>query len=247
MEMRKVIIAAMLSVAIAPAMHSMDFYDAGQTEPLFRLGVRIGANSSNLTNDYASSIPDMAFSDTKWKVGFNVGAVMDINIRNSFALQPGFFFQTRSNEYHYVKMDSEGDELSYYYGRRHSNYFQIPVLLSFRMGVSSILQLQVDFGPYFAFGLGDGTDKYSVYSTETETEEVNVGQYQYKKNYFGDEGSVNSYDWGLKMGLGLVMMGHYYVGVHYELGCRNVLKPIDGISGVSGHNRAWDFCLGYNF
>ena len=82
--------------------------------------------------------------------------------------------------------------------------------------MAELAQVQIDFGPYFAWGFG-GANKYTVYGTsDTEPTAPQVIGRDFKSDCFGDKGMVQTYDWGLKMGLGVLVMQHYYIGAHYH-------------------------------
>ena len=57
-------------------------------------------------------------------------------------------------------------------------------------------------------------------------------------------------DFGIKMGTGLQVLGHYYVGAHYLAGCIDAWKD-RSIGNVTktygGVTKAWVFTLGYDF
>ena len=221
--------------------------DTSNTDRPFNIGVRVGANTSNLSNNMLNVVPGIHSSSVDWKAGFVGGVVVDIKMRNFFALQPGFFFETRSDSFQRVKVtDGDVTHMEIVDGDRSSSYFKIPILASFRFMIGSNVEWQIEAGPYFSFGLG-GSEKYSLL-TAGEPDNGSL----YKRPLFGDKGFVKPYDWGFKMGTGLVLMEHWYVGIHYEAGCRNVLKPNAHASNtsfpdLSGHNKAWDFTIGYNF
>ncbi|MDE7396783.1 MAG: hypothetical protein K2M98_03550, partial [Muribaculum sp.] len=46
------------------------------------------------------------------------------------------------------------ETLNAYEGRQYCNVLQIPVLFSFRVGIAEIAQIQLDCGPYYAWGFG---------------------------------------------------------------------------------------------
>lgn len=246
--MKKILISLLfLSTLFQPVAHAFDFLDAGLPDRLFVLGVRAGVNTSNLSDNYSSSIQDMRWTHNQWKAGMSMGLVCDINIRNFLTLQPGFFFQRRNHDYKYMLTNDNADYITYYEGNRSSTYFQIPILASVRTKINEYIQWQVDFGPYFLYGLG-GDDKYECLSIQMLSELERVQSFTNKKDYFGDDGAVKDYDWGFKIGTGLVILEHYYVGVHYEAGCRNVFKAVeDSRKKYSGYNKAWQFTVGYNF
>jgi hypothetical protein len=111
------------------------------------------------------------------------------------------------------------------------------------MGVADLAQVQFDLGPYFSTGFG-GSFKYTL-TQENNGAVVNT---KTKNDYFGDTGLANRYDWGIKLGVGMAVMRSYYIGVHYNMGCRNVLKDrADAQKTPSGHNKMWSFEVGYNF
>ena len=83
--------------------------------------------------------------------------------------------------------------------------------------------------PYFNFGLS-GSDK--------GTQEIGTALREYSDGYFDNR---KKFDFGFKMGTGLQVFDHYYLGIHYEAGACKVWKH------YNGHNKAWSFTLGYNF
>lgn len=213
----------------------------------FNIGVRVGLNTSNLSSNKLDLVPDMASSSVDWKAGFTGGVVVDVMLRNFFSLQPGFFFETRSCSFQHIENPEGATSVNVVEGSRSSSYFKIPLLASFRVLLSDDVEWQLDFGPYFSFGIG-GNEKYST----LEPGNPSARPVSYKRPMFGDNGFVRSYDWGFKMGMGLNLFSHYYVGVHYEAGCRNVLLPnaytgSPVLYGLKGRNKGWDFTIGYNF
>ncbi len=265
--MKKILcsLAVMIAAAV-PAMQAITL-DTGNPEKPFAFGVRVGANCSNLSGNYSVAFPEVTSYNSRWGAGLELGAVFELNIKKYLVLQPGFFFQTRSNDYQMVSIgvDEKKTSIENRDGGYTSTYFKIPIIMSFRLALSSDLEWQVDFGPYFQFGLG-GSEKYDVYSisaTENlalvpvspENSSNVVTNYsvkfdngRYKRDYFANSGFVRDYDWGFKMGTGLVVMKHYYIGVHYEAGCRNVLMPVeDSRKELDGRNKAWTFTAGYVF
>lgn len=250
--MKKTILSIVAMLALATPFtnaQEQEFFDAGLPETLFTFGIRTGVNTSNLSDNRSSSISDLRLARNQWKAGFTIGAVADINIRNFLVLQPGFFIQTRNHDYSYMMVGGKAEYMSSIEGNRSSSYIQIPILASLRKDFTEDLQVQVDFGPYFMWGIG-GEDEQKCFDADFVTAEPGkeIDSYYREEDYFGDKGAVKDYDWGFKMGAGVVIMKHYYVGVHYEAGCRNVLKtPENSEHDYSGRNKAWNFTIGYNF
>lgn len=246
MKRLSVIIAAILALGTMHGNAQLRIDTSNATRP-FNIGVRIGANTSNLSNNMLDVVPSIHSSSVDWKAGFTGGAVVDILMRNFFAIQPGLFFETRSDSFQRVTViEGDATHMSVTEGDHSSSYLKIPVLASFRFMIGSTAEWQIEAGPYFSFGLG-GNEKYStLVSGQPATER------RYKRSYFGSDGIVKSYDWGFKMGMGLLFKEHWYAGIHYEAGCRNVLKSNAHSDNalfpdLSGHNKTWDFTIGYNF
>lgn len=249
--MKRFIIALCVAVAALTGLkgNAQTILDTGMPEKLFQFGVRLGFNSSNLTNNYNKVIPGIEWKDNRWRTGFNAGFVVDINFRNFFAIQPGVFIATRKNDYHllytynnlYTQASStQGNTLGAINGTQSTNYLQIPILASLRFGVPQLVQVHLDCGPYMAWGWG-GNNKYKEFDSSTGELVVKSE----KQPYFGDStyALCKRYDYGLKTGVGVLAMQHFYVGAHYQYGLRNVMKG----RGVKGHNKMWTFSLGYNF
>lgn len=236
--MKKSILTLVSALLVSSlSVSAQEFFDTSVPEKVVTFGVRAGVNMSNISNNLEAAIPSkIKWAKTSWKTGYTAGLVADIKIRNFIAVQPGLFIQQRHNECYILDADKLKNTEAY----TSSTYLQIPLLISLRHDLSNIVQWQVDFGPYFAFGLG-GNVKYEVF-------EAGKDDVYYKGDLYGNDGRIESFDWGFKMGTGLLMDGHYYVGVHYEAGCRNPLRPMDGsVKHIIGHHKAWSFTLGYNF
>ncbi|WP_305386190.1 porin family protein, partial [uncultured Muribaculum sp.] len=198
--------AALLLIGISVSSQAQTLIDYGVPAKLFQVGVRAGFNTSNLTTNYDDAFQDIKWNHNQWKGGFSAGMVVDINLRNFFTIQPGIFLDTRKSTYHYLV--NSDNVLKAIDGQLTGNYIRIPILASLRLGVAELAQVQIDFGPYFAWGFG-GANKYTVYGTsDTEPTAPQVIGRDFKSDCFGDKGMVQTYDWGLKMGLGVLVMQH---------------------------------------
>lgn len=218
--------------------------DHGSPAKVVQAGIRVGFNTSNLTTNYDEAFPQIAWNHTQWKPGFTIGAAVDINLKNFLAIQSGVYFKSRNSDFHYLLNENTLQAIDGHWG---AYYFEIPLLLSFRLGVAELAQAQIDLGPYFATGFG-GKCKYTLFQSEYTDNGHEVVAYESKGDYFGDKGFAKRSDWGLKFGLGFLVMQHYYIGAHYNFSCKNILKnDPEAIKQVKGHNKAWTFTLGYNF
>lgn len=238
------IIAGIAMLAAPVVTSAQTLIDYGTPKKVIQAGLRVGFNTSNLTTNYDEAFPEIAWNHTQWKQGFTIGAAVDINLKNYIAIQSGVYFKSRNSDFHYLINESTLQAIDGHWG---AYYFEIPLLLSFRLGVAELAQAQIDLGPYFASGFG-GKCKYTLFQSEYTPNGHEVVAYDSKGDYFGDKGIANRFDWGLKFGLGFLVMEHYYIGAHYNFSCKNILKELpDAAKQPKGHNKAWTFTLGYNF
>lgn len=224
------ILTGVAILATSQTLSAQEFFDTSSPEQLITYGVRIGLNTSNQTSPKG----DKTLNLDSWGTGFTAGAVVDLNFRDFFAIQPGIFFESRSHNYSYVIEDSNTPAALDIneYGHTRSTWIKVPLLASIRMNPSSSLRWSIDLGPVFGFGMG-GRDKGTFATAET-------GPLRYKNGYFDDV--RKKWSFGLKFGTTMRYKGHYLVGIHYESGTSSVYKDIKG-----GHHKAWTFTLGYDF
>lgn len=196
-----------------------NFFDTSEPDNLFNIGVRIGLNTANQTHPSEG----MKLNLDSWGTGFDAGIVADLNFKNYLTIQPGFFFESRSNNYSYIYSNLSDNIL---YGHTRYTNFTVPVIASIRFNPADNIRWSIDFGPYFQFGLG-GSDEGEFNSTPFD-----IG-------YFDNR---NKFDAGLKMGTGFKFFNHYYIGIHYMAGFCDVWKTLDG-----GKHKSWLISIGYDF
>ena len=212
-----------------------------QAQAPVRVGFRVAANTSKiqghrLMEETSASEVD----DSYWHAGFTAGAVVDIKMLKWFAIQPGFLYDYRVCDYYTSGNYSSSDNLEQTYtmkGQMVTNHFQVPVLFSFRYQPFKWLEAQGDIGPFVSWGIGGHYDKYKRDDSLNFDEKAPC--------YGGHRSLMFRLDWGFKMGIGLEIARHYYIGAHYLAGVRNVAKNKEMMRGA--HSREWNFCLGYNF
>lgn len=216
-----------------------------------KIGVRVGVNTSSIGEIHSGADAVSGFQQTNWKPGFLAGAVVDVPMTSFLALQPGFYFDYRHSSYQTTgefsftpaQGEPEATMARHTRGDIYTSWFHVPVLFSFRWQAHKALQLQADFGPYISLGLG-GHDRYVV--TDFSGTLPTAQSAEIKVPTFG-KGTAHYFraDWGFKMGIGLLIYKHYYVGAHYLAGVRNIARNKSAVS--KSDTRAWQFSLGYNF
>lgn len=216
--MKKILLslACVASVFSMSAQRASDteatFFDSSKPEKLVRLGVRAGLNVASLTGDLGE--------DMDSKCGFVGGISADFAIMESFYINSGVFISMNGAKY-----DKDGYELTF-----NPMYIKIPVMASYRYNFNENLQWQLNFGPYFAFGVsGDSKEKED-------------GE-EYKTDFFGDDDDQcggKRFDMGLGIGTG-VTWDKIFFGIQYDFGMTKVVKD------VKGKNSTFSVSVGYNF
>ena len=223
MNIFKLILPVIL-LTVSLSSYATNFFDTSKPETPFGLGVRLGLNASNQTR----SDHNLTSNLDGWGTGFNAGAIFDLNIRNYISIQPGFFFESRSNNYTYIYNADINSNHKIEYGHTRHFSFKIPIVASFRLNPADNVSLHLDLGTYFSYGFA-GSDNGTV-----------IDKYTYEDGYFDNR---NNFDFGFKMGMGLKFMKHYYAGIHYEAGVLDVWKD----KALCGRHKAWTFTIGYDF
>ena len=220
----------LMSVLLIPALRSEELIDKSDPARFFTLGARLGFNTSNRT---FPNTPTTIYNTDNWGTGFDIGLVANLNIKEYLSIQPGFFFESRSGNHAYLYWYYDFfSEYQQYWEMGHSRNFNftIPVMAVMKFNVMSKIKTSLELGPYFQFSLKDtGEDILVPYQLPQSTE---------FSTYYAER---SKFDIGIKMGAGVQIRGHYYLGVHYLAGMCNTWKNPKG-----GHNKGWMFTIGYD-
>lgn len=201
---------------------SSSFFSTEKADGGVRFGIRAGLNLANVS---ASGDGGSSYSPGS-RTAFHVGVTADIPLMQSLYVQTGLFFQNKGYKY------DEDD----YTETAKPMYLEIPVLASYRYDFSDALQLQVNAGPYFGYGIG-GKVKFEY---DGESEEYDV---------FGDgddQLDTKRFNCGLQFGAGLTFSNHYYLGFSYQLGLSDISTGGDD-SDFEFKDTNWMISLGYTF
>lgn len=230
--MNKLLLSLALAASTVVSASAQEFFDTDDADQLFNVGARIGLNTSNRT--VSSSVASI-WNQNSWGLGFDAGVVADINIKNFISIQPGFFYESRSGAFAYqCTAYNQFDEpiVVTQLGKGRDYNFTIPVVASFHFNVTDDVRWNVDFGPYVQFKLR------STFDHKFEYPEAFYGGIEMRDNV-----KTARVDAGLKMGTGLDLFKHYYVGMHYLAGFCHPWNP----GKLGGHNKSWLFTIGYTF
>lgn len=185
-------------------------------------GIRAGMNYATILNAPAG----------KGVIGFNVGGNLDVGFCNWFHLQTGLYLSMKGVDAEYeVRETSQSvtDDDDHYYDRFSPIYLEIPVLASFRIGLSDNADIQFGVGPYIAFNLLED----QLYHHEMR------GRWKY------DSEEIEPFDFGLQANIG-ASIKHFYIGVGYQIGIpRKKIWDIEGEYVIRTSNAMLN--VGYNF
>lgn len=232
--MRKSLILSVALAAISSLSASaQEFFDTSNPENLFNLGVRVGINTAtrNINNDVFD-----AWSSNTWGIGFDAGVVADINFKDYISVQPGLFFESRSNKFTYCStkaVTEAGTELMTQFGKDRSYNLMIPIMCSVHFNIAKNVRWNVEAGPYFDIILKNSLSNNILYPVYGAPNSLPSGF---------NAATPSKFDFGFKFGTSIKVYGHYLFGIHYEAGC---LKPWKD-SSIGGRNKAWTFTIGYD-
>lgn len=232
--MKKIIVAFLLAMSFitTPQIKAQSFFDTSQPLYWFTFSGRIGFNTSNRT--FPGGYYNL-WNNNSWGTGFNIGALGNLNIREYLSIQPGIFFESRSGDYAYLTeyLDYLNKEQTHYeMGHLRAYYITVPVMGVVKFNISPKVQWSVELGPY-----------YQLYLSETGQNNVSIIYRLPNSNEYGEYTAEHKkMDVGIKVGSGLKIFDHYYLGFHYLGGFMDAWKLPAG-----GRNKSWQFSLGYDF
>ena len=120
--------------------NSSTVFSTERADQPITIGIRGGVNFAKQT----VSSDGYSFSP-KNNVGFNAGISVDIPMLESLYLQSGLYYTVKG-----YKLEDE--EYSYTETCTPA-YLELPILASYRYNISDYTQLQINFGPYLAYGI----------------------------------------------------------------------------------------------
>lgn len=238
MNIRKYAVLTLAS-AMAFAASAADFFDTSEPEKTFNIGVHFGVNTSNRTIK-KDVFP--TFNYNGWGTGIDLGATVDINIRDWISIQPGFFLDTRSGHYAYdfiyVVVDENNQPVLGDFtqlGKANNVNIIIPVLASVHFNITDEVRWNCEIGPYLQLSLHNGFDDIMV-RRESQVNYTDIIPET-------ESAKTRSMDFGFKVGTGMTLFSHYNFGIHYLAGCLSPWKN----AGLGGSNKQWQFTVGYIF
>ncbi len=212
----------------------------------FAFGIRAGYNMGYMRLSTIDRDGEYTYQ-TDGKSGWHVGLIADLPVYKKYLyIQPGVYITQKGakvteswesqcyyNDWGDYYCDTDSRTLESY----NPLYIEIPVLISGRINFSDLVQLQINVGPYFAFGIGGSCKLYD------QGEKVSC----FDGN---DPDAFRAFDCGISMGVSFLLGKHYVIGYQYELGLTNLYKSGSYGNGDFSdklHNSNNMISIGYNF
>lgn len=242
--------AIILCIASATAQRK-PYFDTSRPDRVLTFGLRAGLNSSGLANNYLSIQPNMIQDRFYWRMGGQIGGIVDLHIRNYFAIETGIFWENHGFDCAAMAADSSDDYMGSVFLNSRFNYLHFPVMLSFRLNLLPGLTGQLDLGAYYAYGICGKKKQYTYMAFADEGGEMIFDKEYTKTDFFGasdkDLLAVRKSDIGAKAGIAFTLRKHYFLGVYYQKSLRNIAKQSEGSPNIKLKNCSWNVSLGYNF
>ena len=252
--MKKIALALTLLIATllpVPSSAQRRIIDTSKPDKILTVGARIGLNSSGMDNNYLSLLSDMIQNNFYWRMGGQIGGVVDLHFRKFFALETGVFWELRNYECALMSANYVDDYMGSMFVHSRANYLNFPVVASFRLNIIPQSVWHFDLGIYYAYGLSGKKKTHQYYAFSDENGQLIFDQQIDKTNYFKAQAkdflAVGHSDFGLRIGTGITFLGHYFFGVYYQRGLKNIAKNIEGAAKVKLNNVNWHVNIGYNF
>lgn len=181
-----------------------------------KIGVKGGFNAASQSGwgdllEYEDE--DLDYS-SKFKSGFHLGLMLQLDLPGSFFLQPELLFSNQGLKQE-LKFDGEKDSES-----STLNYLQLPIYAGYKFDAGLGLKVIVGVGPYFAYGISGSDDVFD-----------------------GDKGFMKRFDAGLTAMAG-VEISKFQVTLGYDFGLVDAmdangwktLKDLGGLSSIRNQN-----------
>ena len=181
-----------------------------------KFGAKTGLNLSNYTGDVENS---------ETKIGFNIGAFVEIGLSDKFTFQPELLFSTQGAK----SEDSEGSDS--FEQTIKANYLNVPLMLKYAVSDKFALE----FGPQIGFLLSANREGTQTFDGNTDI--INED--------FKD--SFKSIDFGLNFGASFDIVENIFIGARYNLGLANILDFEDMDSDDKAQNSVFSISVGYRF
>lgn len=261
--MKKLMLLAVAAITVLSmsAQSFEDFFSKEKTNEKITFGFRVGLNINGMRNNIGDKDVSKIFSDRPYivdvhkKAGINFGVSIDIPVIKSIWINTGVYYSASGAKFTFRQDNSkvvEGTYLDDYTANLTMHNIRIPVQASYRYNINKNYQLQVNLGPYFAYGIGGKAYIHNDVKKEklgaldlTGNPEFNyvtpMDDYDGTSILNPDQADrdevkilggvnindkntnyINPFDMGIAFGAGVTFNKKYFAGFNYDGGLVNV-------------------------
>jgi len=253
-------VAAITAVSVS-AQSFEDFFSTEKSGEKITFGFRVGLNINGMRNNINNNDVSKIFSDLPYvldvrnKAGINFGVNVDIPILKNLWVNTGVYYSSTGAKFNFKQDNSktvEGIFLDDYSANVTMHNVRIPVQASYRYNINDNYQLQVNLGPYFAYGFGGkaylrndvekekigtldltGNPKFNYITPADDNDgssrlDPSLAERDEIKilgvTNINDNNSnyINPFDMGIAFGAGVTISKKYFAGFNYDGGLINV-------------------------
>lgn len=280
--MKKIFLLAAMAASVfsLSAQQFSDFFSTEKSNHKIVYGVRFGLNIMGMKNNVSNDVVVSAFNNLPYKLdihrraGITLGVNVDIPILKNLWVNTGLYYVATGTRLNFKQDFTKTYDgfLPEYTANVTMHNIRIPVQASYRYDINKDFQVQVNLGPYFAYGVGGkvsvkndvdrsslgsfnltGNPKFQVaqdypdvsedIANRDEVKILGVGSINPNNNNY-----INPFDMGIAFGAGVTFQDKYFAGFNYDAGLVNVNgKRTRALIHNSIKNHSFTFVLGYNF
>ena len=198
-----------LLVCVLAVVFSMASLNAQDGNAPVRFGAKAGVNFSDITGDMTDSFTG--------RTSFHIGAVAEIPISESFAIQPELVYSAQGSDY---EEDFDGMTFS---GTVTANFLNIPIMAKYFVADG----FTIEAGPQIGILL----------SSEIEEDDIDLDI----------KDSLKGIDFGLNFGLGYQLDNGLNFAARYNLGLTDLNDDPDFLGDFEAKNSVIQLSVGYFF
>lgn len=261
MKKLMLIACAAITAFSLSAQNFNDYFSTEKSADKVTFGFRVGLNINGMRNNIHNNDISKIFNDQPYvldvhnKAGLNFGVSVDIPIIKSMWVNTGIYYSSSGAKFSFKQDNSkvvEGIYLTDYSANIRMHNLRIPVQASYRYDINKNYQLQVNLGPYFAYGIGGKAYIRNDVNKEKlgELDLTGNPKFNYITPVDDVDGSstinptladldevkilgtanindnnsnyVNPFDMGIAFGAGITINKKYFAGFNYDGGLVNV-------------------------
>lgn len=247
--MKQSILALFIALLCLPA-SAADFVTSGPARRFLETDVHLLAGGSYVTNNYASSFPEIADVNSSMRGAWGLGLGARFGLTGFISLGTELNLTFNSGRMDLAVSSPGTSTASTVFLNNKYRYLDIPVFMRFNFTLAHSVIWTVDGGFYWAYGVGGSQKSTIINSSINGLGQLTTTTEKAKCGYFANsQAFINSFrrnDLGLHLATGLTFSSKIAVGIRMHYGFKNAADT-HGLVRPSCHNLNVFGTLGYLF